>query len=124
MYVRIKCFLKYYTIAPNDLRKLWMKILNPISRTCLAKEELMDLFERFARGRILDSKILVSAKFSEDMIELLVREGCENPEDPKEIKMSAVLRKLDDGTLDIELFNQMIKTECTYAVWSKNHVID
>lgn len=52
MYVRLKCFLKYYTIEKEDLTKIWMKILNPNSNISLPKDELLDLFERFARGKI------------------------------------------------------------------------
>ena len=58
------------------------------------------------------------------MIECLIAEGCENPEDSKDILMSEVCRKLDDGTFDIELFNQMIKSECSYRIWSKNMSFD
>ena len=59
------------------------------------------------------------------MIKLLEREGCENMEDRKEILVSKVLKRVEDGTIDIELFNQMIKTECEFRVWSKNyHDID
>lgn len=65
LYVRIKCFLQYYTIELEDLKKIWMRILNPSSSVSLPKEELLDLFERFARGRIQSQKILVSATFSE-----------------------------------------------------------
>ena len=46
------------------------------------------------------------------MIQLLEEEGCENPEDKDGILMSEVRERLDDGTFDIELFNQMIKNEC------------
>ena len=52
MYVKIKCFLKYYTIELDDLKKIWLKIINPGNMAALPKEQLMDLFERFARGRI------------------------------------------------------------------------
>ena len=52
MYVKIKCFLKYYTIELDDLKKIWLKIINPSNMAALPKEQLMDLFERFARGRI------------------------------------------------------------------------
>ena len=51
-YVRIKCFIKYYTIDPEELKKIWLKILNPNSRLSVPKKELEDLFERFSRGRI------------------------------------------------------------------------
>lgn len=47
----------------------------------------------------------MSAHFSENMIRLLESEGCENPEDSKDIKMSTVMAKIEDGTFDIELFN-------------------
>ena len=62
----------------------------------------------------------MSAKFSENMIELLELEGCENPEDPNSILMSTVSKCLDDGILEIELFNQMIKIDSYFRVWSKN----
>jgi len=65
MYVRIKCFLKYNLISPEDLKKIWLKIINPISRNSLPKVELIDLLEKFARGRIHDEPILSSAKFGE-----------------------------------------------------------
>ena len=52
MYVRIKCFLKYYTMDREDLLKIWTKIINPSSLTSIPKVELQDLFERFARGKI------------------------------------------------------------------------
>ena len=52
LYVRIKCFMKYYTIGRDELIRMWFKILNPSSNFCLPKAELCDLFERFARGRI------------------------------------------------------------------------
>ena len=124
MYVRIKCFTKYYTISHEELIKIWMRILNPSSMVSIPKDDLMDLFERFARGKIQSQKILVSAHFSENMIALLTAEGCENPEEPKDILMSEINKKLVDGTFDIELFNQMIKTECSYLVWSANHQFD
>ena len=75
MYVKIKCFLKYYTINSEELKKLWMKILSG-GTFSLKKEELLDVFERFARGRIQEQKILVSEHFSVKMIELLEKEGC------------------------------------------------
>ena len=120
LYVRIKCFMKYYTISVAELKKIWLKIINPSAALCLPKDEVMDLFERFSRGRIQSKKILVSAQFSENMIEILTSEGCLNPENDQDIMMEVVADKLDDGTFDIELFNQMIKTECSYCVWSKN----
>ena len=52
---------------------------------------------------------------------MLECEGCENPEDPKEILMSAITDKLEDNTLDIELFNQMIKSTCEYRIWSNTN---
>ena len=62
----------------------------------------------------------MSAHFSENMITMLETEGCENPEEPKEILISALMALLENGTLDIEIFNQMIKSECVYRIWSKN----
>ena len=100
---------------------MWMKIINPSSSLTLTKDELLDLFERFARGNIQSQKILVSAHFSEKMIKLLEEEHCENPEDPREIVIAEIENRIKEGVIDIELFNQMIKTECSFLVWSKNY---
>lgn len=52
LYVRIKCFMKYHTISQDELIKMWFKIINPCGLLALPKDELCDLFERFARGNI------------------------------------------------------------------------
>ena len=39
------------------------------------------------------------------MIRLLVEEGCENPEESKDILMPRVVQKIKDGVIDIEIFN-------------------
>lgn len=51
MYVRIKCFTTHFTISKEELTKLWMRIINPSQNHSLHKEDLLDLFEKFARGR-------------------------------------------------------------------------
>ena len=40
MYVRIKCFMKHYTISPEELLKMWLKIINPSGSLTLTKDEL------------------------------------------------------------------------------------
>ena len=40
LYVRLKCLMKYYTIPTEELKKIWMKIINPSSLVTLPKEEL------------------------------------------------------------------------------------
>ena len=55
------------------------------------------------------------------MIKILEMEDCSDPDHPDHILISSIVNKLEDGTFDIELFNQMIKNECNFRVWSKNH---
>ena len=55
------------------------------------------------------------------MIKILEMEGCTDPEHTDDILISSILENLENGTFDIELFNQMIKNECNYRVWSKNY---
>lgn len=40
LYVRLKCFSKYYTIPNDELKKIWMRVINPSSLVSLPKEEL------------------------------------------------------------------------------------
>ena len=50
MYVKIKCFMKHYPIE-HELKKIWLKILNPGNIAAMPKDLLMDLLEKFARGK-------------------------------------------------------------------------
>ena len=76
VFCSIKCFLDYYTLEDKDLIRIWVKILNPQSLAICTKDEMIDLFERFARGRMLDNPTLISSTFAKHMLELIGLEGC------------------------------------------------
>ena len=40
LYVRLKCLMRYYTIPNEELKKIWMRIINPSSVVSMPKEEL------------------------------------------------------------------------------------
>jgi len=67
-YCNIKCFLEFHTLEDKELLKIWSKILNPQSLAICTKDEMIDLFERFGRGRMLDNPTLLSMTFAKHMI--------------------------------------------------------
>ena len=120
LYVRIKCFLEGQTLEFEEKLDLWMRILNPGASSTLAKTELRELFEKFARGRMQEEPIQVSQVFADNMISLFANEGMEDPGAPEFIIVSLIKEKILDGTFDIDLLNQMILPDCEYKVYSKN----
>lgn len=55
------------------------------------------------------------------MLELFELEGLT---EDGQVSMHAIKNKLEDGTFSPELFNQMIKNDCSFSVYSRNHCID
>jgi len=75
-FCRINCLLKYLTIGGSDLIKIWIKILNPLGVNTVSKDDMIDLFERFARGSMTEQPTLISHTFALNMLELFKMEGC------------------------------------------------
>ena len=142
LYMRIKCFLGGQTTKLGEepdkwnadkgkLLDLWMGILNPQRSSTLAKKDLRDLFEKFARGKMQEEPILISEVFADNMIKLFEMEGLEDPNgDPNEkeenrhILVAGIRDKIRDGTFEIDLLNQLILKDCEYKVCSKNFHFD
>ena len=102
-YCNIKCFLEFHTLEDKELLKIWSKILNPQSLAICTKEEMIDLFERFSRGRMLDNPTLISMTFAKHMIQLFEMEGCMI--DADRVDMAKLRHKIEDQTFDTSLFN-------------------
>ena len=60
--------MEFHTLEDKELLKIWSKILNPQSLAICTKDEMIDLFERFGRGRMLDNPTLLSMTFAKHMI--------------------------------------------------------
>ena len=103
LYVKLKCFLVFYTIEGSELYQLWTRIINPGNASHISYDEFFDFLERLCRGSTQDSPTLVSRSFAVQVIELLKLEGC--VDEKNAIIMVSLNQKLKDGSLDIELFN-------------------
>jgi hypothetical protein len=88
----------------------------------LTAAEVKDFFERFARGKTLPGPTLVSNTFATQMMTLLHLEDCLIDND--RVDMVKVNRKLEEGTFEPDLFNQMIRIDCSFVVRSSNHKIE
>ena len=75
-FCRINCLLKYHTISGLELIKIWIKILNPAGVNTQNRDEMVDFFERFARGSMTEQPSLISHTFALHMLELFEREDC------------------------------------------------
>lgn len=82
---------------------------------------MIDLFERFGRGRMLDNPTLISMTFAKHMLQLFEMEGCMI--DADRVDMAKLRQKIEDQTFDTSLFNQLIKNDCSYMVKSRNFEI-
>lgn len=100
---------------------MWVKILNPQSLTICPVVEMEDFFEKFARGKTLSKPTLVSDTFAKQMIVLFRLENL--MVDVDRIDMVKLRQCMEDGTFSPQLFNQMIKNDCSFEVSSVNHTI-
>jgi hypothetical protein len=57
------------------------------------------------------------------MIELFTLEGC-IVDNGRRVDLQALRQKMEDGTFNVELFNQMIKNDCSFIVKSTNHTVE
>ena len=64
---------------------------------------MIDLFERFSRGRMLENPTLISMTFAKQMIQLFEMEGCMI--DAERVDMAKLRQKIEDKTFDTFLFN-------------------
>ncbi len=69
----------------------------------------MDFFEKLARGKLTLISTIVSSSFSQQIISFMEQKGVINP-DTGEIIMAKLSKKLMDKEIDIELFNQTLRS--------------
>ena len=56
------------------------------------------------------------------MLQLFDKEGC--MPDSTRVDMNVLADRMEDLTLPVELFNQMIMSDCMFVVKSENFIID
>jgi hypothetical protein len=69
----------------------------------------MDFFEKLARGRLTLINTIVSSSFAQQLSSYLEQKGCMAP-DTKELMMKYLTKKLFDKEIDIEVFNQTLRS--------------
>lgn len=75
----------------------------------LPKDFYMDFLEKLARGKLTLIQTIVSHSFAQQIVSLLEQRDCINP-DTREIIMKTLERKLLDKEIDIEIFNQTLRS--------------
>ena len=88
-FIRLKCFLQYFTLKESDLIDIWIKILDPHAIRHVPTDTLLDFLEVLARGTITEEQTLVSKEYAKNMLKLWEAEGCLN-ENGTEIMMDKV----------------------------------
>lgn len=111
-FVRIKCFLTLNNLGKGELSRIWLKILNPRNLSFCHREELKDLIERMARGKIQPTKTLISEHFADLMMDLFEKEGCFDPLNKDCFMLNVFKEKLEEEVFDVEVFNQIIRPDC------------
>ena len=84
-------------------------------------EEFKDFLERLARGSMSESPTAVSQTFVTELINLMKMEQCLCDQDTK-VDMHKLRDKMEvEQSIDVELFNQMLKQDCLFKVESTNY---
>ena len=101
----------------------WLKILDPFGYGKLTKESYLDFFEKLARGRLTMINTIVSSSFAQQLSSFLEQKGCMNG-DTKELMMKTLAKKLYDKEVDIELFNQTLRSVSELEVPDSRPIAD
>ena len=101
----------------------WLKILDPFGYGKLSKESYLDFFEKLARGRLTMINTIVSSSFAQQLSAFLEQKGCMNG-DTKELMMKFLAKKLYDKEIDIELFNQTLRSISELEVPNSRPIAD
>ena len=125
----LKSFLELFSLTDEELADLWLKALDPQGLTIVPEPDLYEFIERLARGSLSEDPIEVSKNFAERILQIFDLEGCTlmTPDkatggEVKAVDMQRVRKAfLEDQVLSIHMFNQLLKTDCMYAVKSANH---
>ena len=108
-FIAVNCFLRYGTMPKQMIIETWLKMLDPQGYGKISKESYIDFFEKLARGRLTMINTIVSSSFAQMLAGHLEQKGCLNA-DTKELIMKILAKKLFDKEIDIELFNQTLKS--------------
>ena len=122
-YLSLKCFLELFTLRGEELQNVWLKALDPRGLAIVPKKEFQNFLEQLARGAMSESPTAVSEVFSQEMMRLMQLEDCMT-ENGQNIDMHNLRKKIKDGVIDVEIFNQLLKQDCLFKVESVNHKID
>ena len=87
----------------------WLHILDPYGYGRIQRQSYMDFFEKLARGKLTLISTIVSSSFAQQIVSFLEQKGCLNPE-TGELIMKELARRFADKEIDIELFNQTLRS--------------
>ena len=108
-FIAVNCFLRYGTLPRLMIIETWIKILDPYGYGKLPRHFYMDFFEKLARGKLTLISTIVSSSFAQQIVSFMEQKGCVSP-DNGEINIKVLTKKLIDKEIDIELFNQTLKS--------------
>lgn len=105
-FLSLKCFMELFTLSENELQTIWIKALDPRGLLMVPLTDFSNFIERLARGSMSDSPTPVSRVFSQQMYEMLEREGCLTDLHQDQVDVEKLRRKIvDERSIDIEIFN-------------------
>ena len=85
------------------------QILDPNGMGLIPGQYFMDFLEKLARGKLTLIQTIVSHSFAQQIVSVLESKDCINLE-TGEIVMTKLKKKLLDKEIDIEIFNQTLRS--------------
>lgn len=89
----------------------------------MQRDFYIDFFEKLARGRLTMISTIVSSSFAQQIAGFLEQKGCINP-DTKELIMKKLSQQLIEKEIDIELFNQTLRSVAELDVPESKPITD
>ena len=63
-FIRLKCFLQYFSLPKAQLIDIWVKILDPQSLILLPRPKMFDFLESLARGSTNQRSTIISKQYA------------------------------------------------------------
>ena len=130
-FLGLKCFLELFTLGTEELEDIWLKALDPRGLALVNYDEFFTFMERIARGSLSEEPTEVSKQFAYLIMKLLQLEDCYthtiNIDEGEKADVDCMKLKQRikvDKTIDVDIFNQLLKQDCLYKVKSTNYDLD
>ena len=106
--------MRFNSLQDSQLIVIWLRIFDPINSGFIEEREWTSLLDSLSRGTLTKDSTILSRMFAENMAKNLTDNKCVNAK--RQLDVGRLRQMLEQGKIDIKVFNQMIVGGLTGSV--------